>query len=86
MTSSSARGRHHQFELHLGQQVHLIFHAAVDFLVALLAAVAADFGDGHAIDADFLERFFHVLDLVRLDDGFDLFHGRLLSSFYASKL
>src|SRR6185369_1329575 len=42
------------------------------------AAVAADFGDGHPIDTDLLERFLHVFDLVRLDDGFNLFHGGLL--------
>jgi hypothetical protein len=36
--------------------------------------MAADVADGHAIDADALERFLDFIELERLDDGFDLFH------------
>src|SRR6185369_2282887 len=50
-----ARRRHHQFELHLRQKVHLVLHAAIDLFMPLLAAVPANLGDGHAIDADFLQ-------------------------------
>jgi hypothetical protein len=43
--------------------------------MALLATEALGFHDGHALQADFLERFFHVIQFERLDDGFYLFHG-----------
>ena len=68
---------HHHLEFDLGQQIDLIFHAPVDFLVALLAAMAAHFRDGHAVDANPFERFLNVFELVRLDNGFNFFHGWL---------
>ena len=46
------RRGHDHLQLHLRKQVHLIFRAAVNLGVAFLAAVAADFGDRHAADAD----------------------------------
>src|SRR5262249_31831525 len=58
-----------------GQEVHRVFSAAIDFLVALLAAVAFDLGDGHALDARRRERVAHVVELEWLDDGDDQFHG-----------
>ena len=64
-----------QLDLDFGQQVDLVFHAAVDLLVALLAAVAADLGDGHAVDADGLQSFFDVFEFVGLNNGFDFLHG-----------
>ena len=42
-----------------------------------LAAVALDFGESHPFDADLRERFAHVVDPERADDGFDFFHGSL---------
>ena len=59
----------------LGSRSTLYSMPAVDLLVALLAAMAAHFGDGHAIDADGLQRFLDFVQLERLDDGFDFFHG-----------
>src|SRR5262249_15561166 len=59
----------------LGQEVHGVFGAAINLLVALLAAVAFDLGDGHALDAVGGERVAHVVELERLDDGDDQFHG-----------
>jgi hypothetical protein len=40
----------------------------------LLPAVAFDFGDGQALNADPGERFAHLVELERLDDGHDNFH------------
>ena len=57
-----------------GQEVDVIFLAPVNFLVALLPAMAADFADGHAIDADVLQGFFDFFHLERLYYRFDLFH------------
>ena len=58
---------HNHFELHLGQQVDVVLLAAIDLLVALLPAMAADVGDGHAIDADGFERLFYLFELERLN-------------------
>src|SRR5262249_3944585 len=38
----------------------------------------ADFGEGHAVDADGLERFLDWLQLEWLNDGFDFLHRTLL--------
>ena len=71
-----ARVGDHHLDLDLGQQIDLVFHAAIDLFVAFLAAVAAHFGDGHAVDADALQGFLHFFEFVRLDDGFDFLHGK----------
>jgi hypothetical protein len=42
--------------------------------MTLLAAEALGFDDGHALEADFLERLFDVVQFERLDDGFDFLH------------
>ena len=63
------------FDFDFRDEVDGVFAAAVDFGVAFLAAEAADFGDGHALDADFRESRFHVFEFEGLDDGFDFFHG-----------
>jgi hypothetical protein len=68
------RRRAARFELDLGQEIHGVFAAAVDFGVPLLAAEALHFGDGHAGDADLVEGVFDFGELERFDDGFDLFH------------
>src|SRR5262245_52818450 len=59
----------------LGQEVHRVLGAAINLLVALLAAVAFDFGDGHALDASRGERVANILELEWLDDSDDHFHG-----------
>ena len=48
---------------------------AVTLGVALLAAMAADLENGHALYTDLMERLFHRVQLGVLDDGFDLRHG-----------
>src|SRR6266853_486527 len=73
-----SRVGHDHFEFDLGQQVHLVLHTPINLFVALLAAVPAHFDNGHTIDANILERFLYLLELVWLDDGFDLFHRCLL--------
>src|SRR5665213_1001731 len=70
---------HHHFHLYFGQQIYLVFHAAVDFLVPFLPAMPANFGDGHAIDTNVFQGFLDILKFVRLNDGFDLLHPRLLT-------
>ena len=70
-----AVGRHRHLDPDLGQEVHRVFGAAVDFGVALLAAVAFDLGHGHAVHADRDQRVADFLELEWLDDGDDQFHG-----------
>jgi len=43
--------------------------------MAFLPAVAAHFGDRHAVYADALQRFLDLFQFERLDNGFDLLHG-----------
>src|SRR6185369_9452186 len=61
-------------DLDLGQEIHDVLRAAVEFGLALLPAVALRLDDRQALDAQLLQRLFHFVQLERLDDGFDLFH------------
>ena len=70
-----AVGRQDDLDLHLGQEIHDIFGAPVEFGVAFLAAEALGLGHGDALDADFLQRLFHLVEFERLDDRFDFFHA-----------
>jgi hypothetical protein len=42
--------------------------------MAFLSAKALDLADGHALDAELVERVFDFGEPERLDDGFDFFH------------
>src|SRR5487761_2026881 len=64
----------HYFDLHLGQKVDNVLGAAVELGVALLPPEPLGFGDGNALQSDFLKRFFDLVELEWLDDGFDFFH------------
>ena len=64
----------HDLDFDLGQKIHDVFGAAVQFGVTLLAAEPLGLGDGDALQSDFLKRFFYLVELERLDDGFDFFH------------
>src|SRR6185369_10697339 len=63
-------------ELHLGQKVHDVLRPSVELRVTLLAPEALDLGDGESLDSDAGETFLHLIELERLDDRLDLFHGR----------
>src|SRR6202163_357959 len=64
----------HDLDFDLGQEVHDVFGAAIEFGVALLAAATPGFGDGDALQSHFLKRLLHLVELEWLDDGFDFFH------------
>ena len=49
---------------------------AIDLFLATGAPEAFDLVDGHTLNANFAQPIFHIVQLERLDDGFDLFHGR----------
>src|SRR5690242_14302078 len=64
----------HDLDFHLGQEVDDVFCTAVEFGMPLLPAKALGFGDRDALQSDFLKRFLHLVELERLDDGFNLLH------------
>jgi hypothetical protein len=66
---------HDDFDNYLRDEVYLIFGAPVEFDMALLSAEALRLDNGHAVDAHFVERSLHVVELEGLDDGFDFLHG-----------
>src|SRR6266849_7232250 len=66
--------RHSDFDAKLGQEVHGIFGAAVDFRVPLLSAVAFDFRNRHAAHPYPGERLSDFVELEWLDDRDDELH------------
>src|SRR5258706_9339491 len=58
-------------DLHFRQEVDHVFRAAVELGVPFLAPEALYFGDRDALHADRRERFTHLVELERLDDGGD---------------
>ncbi len=64
-----------EFDFQLRQEVDDIFGAAIEFRVSFLTAEAADIGYCHALEPDVLQRFFYVVELERLYDGFNFLHG-----------
>jgi hypothetical protein len=65
-----------QLDLDLGEKVDGVFAAAIELGVALLAAMAAGFENGHAFDACFEQRILDGVQLGRLENGFNLEHIR----------
>src|SRR6185369_4730116 len=59
--------RDNEFDFDLGQEVHGVFAAAIDFGVALLAA--------NPFDAEFAEGVLHFFKLEWFDDGFNFLHS-----------
>src|SRR5579859_2562557 len=64
------------FDLHLGEEIDHVLGAAVQLGVALLAAKSLCLDHGDALQADFVQRFFHLIQFERLDDSLDLLHAR----------
>src|ERR1700738_2561802 len=64
----------HDLDFDLGQKVHDVFSAAIEFGVPLLPSETFGFGDGDALQSDLLKCLFHLVELEWLDDGFDFFH------------
>src|SRR5205823_2601227 len=67
--------RHHQLQLHLGEETDLVFHAAVPLDIAALAAAAAHLAGRHPDDPEVAEQGVDLLKPLRPDDALDLGHG-----------
>src|SRR5262249_34824181 len=52
-----------------------VFRPAVKLGVPLLPTEALGFRDGDALKPHLLQRFLHLVEFERLDDGLDLFHS-----------
>ena len=74
-TEAASAVSHHHLKLDLGKQINLIFGAAIDFRVALLASVSPDFGDRDALHSDLDQSVFYFVEFEGLDDCFYFFHG-----------
>src|SRR5688572_2694711 len=67
-------------DLHLGQEVHHVLRAAVELGVAFLPPEPLHLGHGNSLHADRRERLAHLVELERLDDRGNEFHGFLKKS------
>src|SRR6266567_4375349 len=67
--------RNSDFDLDLRQEVHGVLSAAIDFSVALLTPVSLDLGDGQPVHPCRSQSVADLVELERLDDGHDDFHG-----------
>src|SRR5436309_7459566 len=61
-------------DLHFREEIHDVFGAAIKLSVSLLAAEALGFRHRDPLQPDFLERFLHLVELERFDDGLELLH------------
>jgi len=66
-----------RLDLDLRQQVDDVLRAAIQLGVAFLPTVTLDLGDGQSGHARLGERFAHLFELERPDDGGDQLHGML---------
>src|SRR5205085_632899 len=60
--------------LHLGNEIDGILRAAIHLGMSLLAAKAADFRDGHPMNAALSESIFYIFELEMPNDRFDFLH------------
>src|SRR6202051_3390995 len=61
-------------DLHLGQKIHDIFRAAIEFGMSLLSTEALGLGDRNTLQPDVLQRLLHLIELEGFNDRLDLFH------------
>src|SRR5690606_10108415 len=63
-----------QFKLDLGQEIHHVLGAPIEFSVAFLAPESLDFRHSNALHPEVRQRLADVVELEGLDDGADHFH------------
>src|SRR6185437_863167 len=68
-----AAGWNHHLHLEFGEQVDVVFLAAIDLRMSLLTPMAAHLADGHAVNAEPLEALLYLVQLEGLNDSFDFF-------------
>src|SRR6516165_4396712 len=70
---------HHDLDLHLRQKIDDVLGPAIELGVALLSPETLGLGDGDTLDADFVKRLLHLVELEGFDDRLDLLHRILIS-------
>src|SRR5512147_1720438 len=78
--------RDHSLDLHLRDEGDVVFRTPVELDMSLLPAEPLYLGHGHTLHADRIQRVLHVIELERLDDGFDLFHSASFGKVVARKV
>src|SRR5262245_40881986 len=68
----------HNLDLHLGQKIDDVLSAAIELGMSLLATETLGLGYRDPLQPHLLQRFLHLVEFERLDDGLDLLH-RVLS-------
>src|ERR1700730_3287301 len=68
-------GCNRHLDLEFRQEAHRVFGAAVRFRVALWTSGTPGLGDGHSVHANLSQSVADLVELERLDDGHDDFHG-----------
>ncbi len=68
------------FDFHFWKKIDDIFRATVKLGMALLSAETLGFNYSNTLQTNFLKGFLHFIELERLNDGFDLFHQRIVSA------
>lgn len=71
--------RHYQFHFYLGQKIHHIFRTVVPFRVHFLADKTQNFVCRHPSNADFPQRFAHVVQFEGFNNGIDFSLLHILS-------
>jgi hypothetical protein len=69
----------YDFDLELREEVDHVLGPAIDLGVPLLPPESFHLGDGHAGDADFVQRILYLVEFEGFDDRFDFFHGFTIS-------
>ena len=72
---------HNRLDLDLRQQIDDVLRAAVNLCFSTLAAKSFDLVDSHAVKTSGLQRIFHIVDFVGLDDCSHKLHIRHRSPF-----
>src|SRR5713101_7509381 len=62
-------------QLYFGKKIYLVFVTPIGFRVTLLPSVPSHIGDGNSVYANAAQGVFYFIQLVRLNDGLDSFHG-----------
>src|ERR1700733_4559863 len=67
-------GWYHDLDLHLRQEIHMIFCATVDLSLSLLSAKSLHFRDRETLYAEWRKCLADIVKLEGLDDGHDQLH------------
>lgn len=64
------------FDFEFGEEIHLIFAAAIKLSVPFLSSEPLDLAHGHSIKADFIKGIFNVIKFKRFDYSHNQLHKK----------